>query len=121
MNSVYFHALPRWCRPPLGGADGDDRTERVIASYMRLCQIYGQRNIFEYTHNSYKVVAFAKQSRNPEFIAIAYSKLGLELRHVRAVLARHVLHPLRPEGDGVVPARRSQGNGRGPHRLRHST
>ena len=77
MNSVYFHALPRWCRPPLGGADGDDRTERVIASYMRLCQIYGQRNIFEYTHNSYKVVAFAKQSRNPEFIAIAYSKLGL--------------------------------------------
>ena len=58
--------------------------------------VSGQRNIFEYTHNSYKVVAFAKQSRNPSSSSQSLTReFGLNSRHVRAVLARHVLHPLR--------------------------
>ncbi len=34
-------------------------------------------NLFDYAHYSYKIAALAKQSRKPEQLAVAYSKLGL--------------------------------------------
>ncbi|MBI1325726.1 protein kinase [bacterium] len=77
MTSVYFHLLPHWCRRPVNGPDRNERIGLAISTYLRLCQINGQRSTFEYTHNTYKIVGFAKRLRSPEFVAIAYSKLGL--------------------------------------------
>jgi serine/threonine protein kinase/tetratricopeptide (TPR) repeat protein len=76
-SSVYFHMLPHWCAWPKGGADYDERAGLALSTYLRTCQIHGQRSVFEYTHNSYKVISITKRSRKPEFEAVGYSKIAL--------------------------------------------
>lgn len=75
-TAVYFHVLPHWCHLPDGGSDRLESMELGITTYYRLCQMAGERSVFEYTHASYRVAGFAKRSRRPEFVAIAYAKLG---------------------------------------------
>jgi tetratricopeptide (TPR) repeat protein len=95
-TSVFFHMLPSWLRVPGGGADRDRRSEIAFASYYRVCLINATTNLLDYAHCSYKIAAFAKASRKPEHIAVAYSKLGLNcsvfsLHWLGMVYVRHAL------------------------------
>ncbi len=76
-TSIYFHVLPSWFRLPDGGPERDRRLEIAFDATYRCGRIHASRNIFEYTYASYKAAAFAKQSRKPEHVAVADSKLAI--------------------------------------------
>jgi tetratricopeptide (TPR) repeat protein len=76
-TSVEFHVVPSWFRLPGGGADRAERLAIAFAVYHRLCQINGQRSVLDYSHSSYKLANFAKQSREPALLSAGYTKFGL--------------------------------------------
>ncbi len=76
-TSIAFHTVPSWLLLPGGGPERDARLAIAFAVYHRLCQISGQSSVLDYSHSSYKLANFAKQSRDPELVSAGYSKFGL--------------------------------------------
>ncbi len=114
MASAYFHMVPSWTGLRAPGPERIKRYEIASETYQRLCQMQGQRSVFDYTVSSYKVASFAKRSKDPELVARAYSKLGLNcgmfaLGGLVMGFVRRAQEPPRNRADGPM----SYGIGRG--------
>ena len=76
-SSLYVHCLPRWIRFRAAGPNRDERLDIALRASYHLAQILAARNMLGYTHACYKIGMLAKASRNPEHVAVAFSKFAL--------------------------------------------
>ena len=78
-SAFIAHCQPRWLNWTNRGQDKLHRIDLAFAVNHLRAQLFSTCNVFKYANCAYKLIRFARISRKPEHIAVAFAGLGMNL------------------------------------------